>query len=84
MAAERDSEIDWESELRLSQVDVDDAEDFQLSEVQKEFRFAPPVAVSIVDEYQRSRIPKATANATKWGIKTWQEWRDQRWDTGHS
>lgn len=55
MAAERDSEIDWESELRLSQVDVDDAEDFQLSEVQKEFRFAPPVAVSIVDEYQRSR-----------------------------
>uniref|UniRef100_A0ABM0MLN9 Uncharacterized protein LOC102809142 n=1 Tax=Saccoglossus kowalevskii TaxID=10224 RepID=A0ABM0MLN9_SACKO len=31
-----------------------------------------------VTEYQQSRIPKTTRSATKWGVKTWNEWKEQR------
>ncbi|XP_070554321.1 zinc finger MYM-type protein 2-like [Ptychodera flava] len=70
--------IDWETEFILSQIDIDDKEDFQLTEVQKEFRFHPPVDQETVEHYQKSRIPDNTAKMNRWGVTTWNEWMAQR------
>lgn len=61
----QDTYIDWEHEGFLSQIDVDDLEDFHLTDIQEEFRFAPPVDTSEVEAVQRSRIPLTTVKSKK-------------------
>ena len=51
-------EIDWDLEHFMSQVDLDDAEDFKLTDILKEFRFLPPV------DNEKERVPKSTRKAT--------------------
>ena len=51
-------EIDWDLEHFMSQVDLDDAEDFKLTDILKEFRFLPPV------DNEKKRVPKSTRKAT--------------------
>ena len=67
------SVVNWNREYFLSQVDVDDAEDFKLTDIQKEFRFLPPVDNTKVEEYQKARVPPATRKATRWGVTVWKE-----------
>lgn len=73
----QDTYIDWDHEGFLSQIDVDDLEDFHLTDIQ-EFRFAPPVDTSEVEAVQRSRIPLTTVKSTKWGVTAWHSWQAQR------
>ncbi|XP_077989339.1 ATP-binding cassette sub-family C member 9-like [Glandiceps talaboti] len=65
-----------ESCIHDIKVDVDDAEDFKLTDIQKEFRFLPPVDNTKVEEYQKARVPPATRKATRWGVTVWKEVQD--------
>ncbi|XP_050409452.1 zinc finger MYM-type protein 3 [Patella vulgata] len=70
--------FDEVGDLILSQIPLDDIEDFNLTKEQEKNRFAKPVSGSYIETMQESRIPTETKRNTRWCVKVYDSWALQR------
>ena len=68
---------DWSIDLPaidFAAIDLDDAEDFQLSKAQQKARFGVPLNDDDVDRAIASRIPEKTRRQTSWAFSVFRSW----------
>ena len=68
---------DWSIDLPaidFAAIDLDDAEDFQLSKAQQKARFGVALNDDDVDRAIASRIPEKTRRQTSWAFSVFRSW----------
>lgn len=62
----------------ITDIQLDDSEDFQLSRSETVARFGSPVTEEELDQAIKNRVPEKTRRATQWAVSVFKAWSEAR------